>query len=160
TFGSSRELTPALTPWDTATFWTRSFVSSAKHFATDIYNTFTLSHPTREGVITTGTRDWTDYAASSELVLELHETVGLVLRARGHRRYYAGIVGGGKASIIRRSDDEARVLATVDYAFEPNSRPTFEMSANGDDLAFAIGGRRLLTARDGTFRSGGAGFLI
>ena len=70
TFGSARELTPGLTPWDTATFWTKSFVSSAKHFATDIYNTFTLSHPGKEGVITTGTRDWADYAAINAVYAE------------------------------------------------------------------------------------------
>jgi ADP-ribosylglycohydrolase len=160
TFGSARALTPALTPWDTATFWTKSFVSSAKHFATDIYNTFTLSHPGKEGVITTGTRDWADYAASAELVLDLHETVGLVVRARGHRRYYAGIVAGGKVSLIKRVDARVDVLASADCTLAPNSRVTFEVSAKGDELAFSVAGQRLLVARDATFRSGGAGFLI
>jgi ADP-ribosylglycohydrolase len=160
TFGSARALTPALTPWDTATFWTKSFVSSAKHFATDIYNTFTLSHPGTEGVITTGTRDWVDYAAGSELVLELHETAGLVFRARGHRRYYAGMVNAGRAMLIKRVDGRVDVLASAGYAFAPNSRLAFEVSARGEELALSIGGRQIITARDAAFASGGAGFLI
>ena len=159
-FGTSRELTPKLTPWDTTTFWTKSFVSSAKHYATDIYNTFTLSHPGREGVITTGTRDWTNYAASSELVLELHELVGIVVRARGHRRYYAGVVHDGMASIIKRRDDEVTTLASAPYRFEPNARKTFEVRADGDRLEFAIDSVTLVTAADGEYVSGGAGFLI
>lgn len=159
-FGSARELTPGLTPWDTATFWTKSFVSSARHFATDIYNTFTLSHPGKEGVVTTGTRDWTDYSVGSELVLELHETVGLVIRARGHRRYYAGIIGGGRASLIRRIDGNVAVLASIEHDVVPDSRLRFELSARGEALALAIGGRELLSASDATFPSGGAGFLI
>ena len=159
-FGTSRELTPKLTPWDTTTFWTKSFVSSARHYATDIYNTFTLSHPHGEGVITTGTRDWTDYAAASELVLELHETVGLVARARGHKRYYAGIVRGGAAQIVKRRDRALTVLASVPYAFEENARKTFELRVEGDTIALSIDGVPLVSARDGDYASGGAGFLI
>lgn len=159
-FGTAKQLTPALTPWDTATFWTRQFVASARHWATDIYNTFTLSHPDGNGVITFGGRDWTDYAVASELVLELHETVGLVIRARGHRRYYAGVVHAGKASIVRRRDDRLDVLASVPFGFEPNSRLRFEVSAEGDRIALAIGGVPLVAATDDAYASGGAGFLI
>ena len=135
-------------------------MSSAKHWATDIYNTFTLSHPGREGVITFGTRDWSDYTISSQLVIELHETVGLVARARGHRRYYAGVVHGGRASILRRRNDDLSVLASVPYAFAPNSRQTFALTVRGEEIALTIDGRPLLAATDATFSSGGAGFLI
>jgi ADP-ribosylglycohydrolase len=158
--GSSRELTPKLTPWDTTTFWTRQFVASAKHWATDIYNTFTLSHPGKEGVITFGTRDWVDYAIASELVIELHEMVGLVVRARGHRRYYAGVVHDGKASIIKRCDDQLEFLATVPFAFAPNSRRLFEVSVRGSAISLAISGTKIVEAEDGAFVSGGGGFLI
>jgi ADP-ribosylglycohydrolase len=159
-FGTSRELTPKLTPWDTTTFWTRSFVSSAKHYATDIYNTFTLSHPGKEGVITTGTRDWSDYVASAELVMELYDLVGLVVRARGHKRYYAGVVHEGKASIIKRCDDKLEILASMPFQVEPNSRLQFEMAAKGEALSLSIDGRLIVTASDGAFASGGAGFII
>jgi len=159
-FGTSRELTPKLTPWDISTFWTKSFVSSAKHYATDIYNTFTLSHPGKEGIITTGTRDWVDYAVRSELVLELHEVVGLAARARGHRRYYAGVVEGGQAKIIKRRDGELTTLASVPFVFAPNDRKTFEVTVKGNTVAFSIDGKLLAEATDDEYVSGGAGFLI
>lgn len=159
-FGTSRELTPKLTPWDVTTFWTKSFVSSAKHYATDIYNTFTLSHPDKEGVITTGTRDWSDYRVASELVLELHEMVGLVARARGHKRYYAGVVHSGKASIIRRRDEQVSVLASVPFSFEPNARKAFAVTVKGDTISLAIDGVALVSANDSSYASGGAGFII
>jgi len=160
TFGSSKALTPRLTPWDTTTFWTKQFVSSAKHWATDIYNTFTLSHPDSNGVITFGTRDWSDYAIASELVIELHEMAGLVVRARGHRRYYAGVVHDGKASIVRRRDDQLDVLASVPFDFVPNSRQRFEVSAVGDRISLTINGKPIVEAVDASYPSGGAGFLI
>jgi hypothetical protein len=149
-----------LTPWDTTTFWTKQFVASARHWATDIYNTFTLSHPDKEGVITFGTRDWTDYAIASELVVELHGMVGLVGRARGHRRYYAGVVHGGKASIIRRIDDQLDFLATVPFTFEPNARQLFALTVKGETISLSIDGAEVVAASDATFTSGGAGFLI
>jgi hypothetical protein len=160
TFGTSKELTPRLTPWDTTTFWTKQFVSSAKHWATDIYNTFTLSHPDKNGVITFGTREWTDYAIASELVIELHEMAGLVVRARGHRRYYAGVVHDGKASIVKRRDGELLILASVPFDFVPNSRQLFEVSAVGDRITLAISGKLVVEALDADYASGGAGFLI
>jgi ADP-ribosylglycohydrolase len=159
-FSTSRELTPRLTPWDTTTYWAKTFVSSAKHYATDIYNTFTLSHPGKEGVITTGTRDWVDYIASAELVMELHDLVGLVVRARGHKRYYAGVVHDGKASIIKRRDDQLEILASVPLDFAANSRKRFDVRAAGRTISLSIGGRELVTAQDGEFVSGGAGFII
>lgn len=159
-FGTSRQLTPKLTPWDVTTFWTKSFVSSAKHYATDIYNTFTLSHPDKEGVITTGTRDWSDYTVASELLLELHEMVGLVARARGHKRYYAGVVHDGKASIIRRRDEQMDVLASVPFSFTPNARKTFAVTVKGNTINLAIDGVALVSASDDSYASGGAGFII
>jgi hypothetical protein len=135
-------------------------VSSAKHWATDIYNTFTLSHPDSNGVITFGTRDWSDYAIASELVIELHEMAGLVVRARGHRRYYAGVVHDGKASIVRRRDDQLDILVSVPFDFVPNSRQLFEVSAVGDRISLTINGKPIVEAVDASYPSGGAGFLI
>ena len=159
-FGLSRELTPGLTPWDVATFWTRAFVSSAKHFATDIYHTFALSHPDDNGVITTGTRDWDDYSVSSTLLMELHEAVGLVARVRGHRRYYAGVLRDGRAEILKRYDGEVEVLASVDYVFEPECLIHIEFIAIGARLELVLQGTKVATAYDDSFGSGGAGFLI
>lgn len=159
-FGLSRSITPGLTPWDYATFWSRSFVSSAKHFATDIYHTFALSHPDDNGVITTGGRDWVDYNVSSTLIMELHKAVGLVARTRGHRRYYAAVLQDGKAQIIRKFDKDVSVLASVPYSFVPEAPLNVEFRVNGDILEFWIEGKRIITAASNTFASGGAGFLI
>ena len=149
-----------MTPWDTKTFWTRSFVSSAKHFATDYYFTFALSHPDKEGVITTGTRDWFNYEVSSILKLELHELVGLVVISRGHRRYYAGAVHNGMASIIKRCDDRLEILNSVKYIFEANQKLEFKVSVKKKHIKLFLGGEKIIEAFDGEFVSGGAGFIV
>ena len=51
-------------------------------------------------------------------------------------------------------------LGSIPFAFEPNARKLFEMRVEGNTLAFSIDGQPLVTATDGEYLSGGAGFLI
>jgi ADP-ribosylglycohydrolase len=159
--GGAFDLSPKLTPFDTSSYWIKSFVSSARHFAPDIFSTFCLSHPGTNGVVTTGSRDWVDYRVSSRLTLDLHKCTGLVARARGHRRYYAAIVENRRtAKIIRRTDGTVQVLAETPYAYKENATLAFDFSACGDTLTFCIDGREILRASDSAYAAGGAGFLI
>jgi ADP-ribosylglycohydrolase len=158
--GGAFDLSPKLSPFDISSYWLKSFVSSARHFAPEIFATFCLSHPGTNGVITTGTRDWDDYEVSSRLTLDLHKAVGMVARSRGHRRYYAGIVENQTAKLIKRVDGNVEVLAETKYPYEENAKLVFALSVKGKHLKFSIGGKVLLEADDDRFTSGGAGFLI
>ncbi|MEA3132353.1 MAG: hypothetical protein QOG17_199 [Gammaproteobacteria bacterium] len=158
--GGAFDLSPKLSPFDTSTFWIKSFVSSARHFGPDIFSTFCLSHPSTNGVATTGTRDWVDYEVSSQLTLDLHKAVGLVARARGHRRYYAAIVENQTAKLVKRKDAGVEVLTQVKYTYEENAKLRFALSVVGGRLAFSIDGKELLVAQDKSYASGGAGFVI
>lgn len=158
--GSAYDLSPRITPFDTSSYWVKSFMSSARNFGPDVASTFCLSHPTSNGVATTGSRDWVNYAVSSTLTLDLHKSAGLVARARGHRRYYAGVVADGKAQIIRRRDDAVDVLAEAPVSYAEHDTLEFSLAVNGDSLELRVGDRAVVTANDGTYGSGGAGFYI
>jgi hypothetical protein len=158
--GGAFDLSPKLSPFDISSYWLKSFVSSARHFAPEIFATFCLSHPGLNGVVTTGTRDWDDYEVSSRLTLDLHKVVGMVARSRGHRRYYAGVVENQTAKLIKRTDDRVEVLAETKYSYAENAKLVFALSVSGSHLKFSIGGQVLVEAEDSSFASGGAGFLI
>jgi hypothetical protein len=158
--GGAFELSPKLSPFDISSFWIKSFVSSARHFGPDIFSTFSLSHPSDNGVVTTGTRDWVDYEVSSELTLDLHKSVGLVARARGHRRYYAAMVENQTAKIVRRKDDTIEILARVNHRYQENAKLSFSLSVVGQRMVFKIGGQEIVSAEDSSYASGGAGFII
>jgi hypothetical protein len=158
--GSAYDLSPAITPFDTSSYWVKAFVSSARHFAPDVGSTFSLSHPGLNGLATTGTRDWVDYRASTQLTMDLHKAAGIVARARGHRRYYAGIVEDGTAKLIKRRDETVTVLAETPFPYAENSKLKFEITVQGDAIALSINGQALLQAEDGEYRSGGAGYFI
>jgi ADP-ribosylglycohydrolase len=158
--GGIYDLSPNITPFDTSSFWIKSFVSSARHFAPDVGSTFSLSHPGLNGLATTGTRDWVDYRVSSLLTMDLHKAAGLVARVRGHRRYYAGIVEDQTARIIKRRDEQVTVLAEAPFAYAENGKLKFEVTVTGNRIVLAVNGRKLLEATDDEYVSGGAGFFI
>ena len=158
--GDAGDLSPELTPWTTDAPWLKAFLSSARNLAPDYTTTFSISHPGDDGVVTIGTRDWDDYTVSSELTPVHQRTAGLVARARGHRRYYAAVLSGGEARLLKRRDGEARVLASRRWAVTPNAPLRLALTAAGDALRFAVAGRPILTARDAEYVSGGAGFLV
>ena len=158
--GRADELSPDLTPWTTNTPWLKAFLSSARNLAPDYTTTFSISHPGDNGVLTIGTRDWDNYTVSSELTLVHQRTAGLVARARGHRRYYGAVLCAGEARLLKRRDGAVRVLARCRYA-APSAQPLpVALTVAGDELCFTADGQVLVTARDGEYASGGAGFLV
>lgn len=156
----SCEMTPGLDPWTTDTAWLRSFVSSAQNLAPDYTTTFCVSHPRRGGVVTTGTRDWVDYRVSSRIQFNASEAGGLVLRARGHRRYYAAVVVGSTVQIVRQLDGDRSVLAesAVRHATDETHDLAFE--ARGIALRAFFDGELVAEAEDATHVSGGGGFVV
>lgn len=158
--GSAYDLSPHISPFDISSYWVKSFMSSARNFGPDVGSTFCLSHPTGNGVATTGSRDWVNYSVSTKLTLDLHKAAGLVARSRGHRRYYAGIVEDGKAKIIRRRDDSVEVLAEVPIKYAEHDTLDFRLAVKGDRLEFTVGDRATVSANDKIYASGGAGYFI
>jgi len=158
--GKSMQLSPSLTPWTTSTTWLNTFVSSAQNLAPDYTTTLSISHPDKNGVITTGTRDWRNYAVESTITFSMQKAAGLVARARGHRRYYAGVLMGGKAVILKRKDWRVIPLAAKPFDYHIDQTHALTLSAQDDTLSLSIDGNQVVSARDDEYKSGGAGFVV
>jgi hypothetical protein len=158
--GHAEELSPGLTPWTTETVWLRSFVSSAANFAPDYTTTFSLSHTADNGVATIGTADWSDYIVESRIVFNQQKAAGLVARARGHRRYYAGLVGQDKAVIVKRRDGIETLLAEESVELRPRDAHGLRFSVISGQLRFEIDGKKELLGTDHEYSRGGAGFVV
>ena len=158
--GKSMALTPALTPWTTATTWIKAFMRTAEQFYPDYTTTFSVSHSSGNGIATIGTRDWDNYAVTSTLTLAQQDCAGLVGRSRGHRRYYAAVLKEGCAVLLRRMDDEVHELARVPYSYEIDQTYTLQFRLAGKRLSMWINGALTAQAEDEAYPSGGAGFLV
>jgi ADP-ribosylglycohydrolase len=158
--GRAEEMSPDLTPWTTDTVWLRSFVSSATNLAPDYTTTFSLSHTGDNGVATIGTSDWSDYAVESRITFNQQKAAGLVARARGHRRYYAGLLAHDRAVIVKRRDGVESLLAQLPMQLQSGEAHTMRFAVIGDALRLEVDGDRELLGRDGEFIRGGAGFVV
>ena len=147
--------------WNTKPSWLQTWASSAKQFQADFKYTICVSHPEDNGVATIGTENWKDYAVSSRLMFSLHKAGGLVLRSRGHRRYYAAVLSGyEKAQIVLQMDDTRKVLAETAFPYQEDLLYDLRFSVSGSRLSLEINGVPLLQADDPTLCCGSAGLLI
>ena len=157
--GAALAMSPTMMPWS-RTAWLKSFVASASHFTADVSATFAISHHAANGVVTTGTREWDHYGVSSVLTPGMQQGFGLVARARGHRRYYAGVIAGGQARLVRRRDAEVVVLASAPFLGAPEQPVAMDLRVVGTHLELRLGGELIAEADDTLYPSGGAGFVV
>lgn len=146
--------------WDTKPAGLAPWVSSAKNFEADFASTFSVSHPGPFGVVTTGTREWVDYAIESTLRFSLHDAAGLVLRARGHRRFTAVVFAGGVLRAIEQHDGGRRVLAETPFPVETDRPYLVRAECRAERLLVEVDGVGVLDTRTTRTAGGGAGFLI
>lgn len=147
--------------WDTKPEGLAPWVSSARNFEADFATTFAVSHPGALGVVTTGTRGWLDYEVRSRLLFSLHKTGGIVLRARGHRRFVAAVFTNGRTiRLVSQRDNRRTVLAEVEFPYELDR--TYDVTARcmGDQLHVSVDGAPILQATTDHVAGGGAGFIV
>lgn len=138
-----------------------SFASSAKQFSFDSKASFTISHPEKSGVVTIGTEQWDDYSVESALEPSIHNRFGIVLRTRGHRKYYAAVFSdGNKVSIIRKNGSSEVCLTSIEFAYEENQKLNVIFKCNKSCLELYIDKKLILTTEDNDYTHGGAGFVV
>ena len=139
----------------------QAFTSSAREFDLDDRHTFTISNHEDTGLVTIGTEDFRDYQVSCQAVPYLHQAFGLVIRSRGHRKYYALLLKEhDKAQLIRQDGDERLVLAECSCPYKELISYTLTLKAQGSHISASVGQKVLLTAQDTRYDRGGCGFLI
>lgn len=158
--GLANELTPGISPFVTRTKWMMAFMNSTKHTGPDFKATFSISHPEDNGVMSIGATDWTDYSVESTLQFVHAKQAGLVARSKGHRRYYAAVLGDGKASIIMRKADEVTVLAETEFDYMPGHWYDLKFAVKGTELIMYIDGTEIVKCQDATYTCGAAGYMV
>ena len=144
-------------------FWRKAWVDSVSFFSNLFPSSFRISQSRDQGLIIHGTRQWTDYEVSSDIVIHLGTYGGIAVRVQGLRRYYAvRVTRDGQLQIVRVRDAETTVLARTGFLliFEKkiSAKVTVQdthITATFDDVT--------LRADDQTaaaFTNGGIGLLI
>ncbi len=156
----SYEMDSTITPWTTETTWLKSFMSSASNFNPDYTTTFSLSHMDTNGVVTLGTADWTNYSIASQIQFMQHQGAGLVVRSVGHKRYYAALIQGSSAKIVKVKDRDTFVLAESNRGYNIDESHRIEFTCQGTELTMKVDGEQVLSCNDNEYVCGGAGFVV
>ena len=110
--------------------------------------------------MTTGTREWADYRVSSRIQFNASDAAGLVVRARGHRRYYAAVIVGSVLQLVRQADGDRIVLAEAPVGHRTDETHDLAFEASGTALVAWFDGVAVARAEDATYASGGGGFVV
>ncbi|GLS19668.1 hypothetical protein GCM10007874_26850 [Labrys miyagiensis] len=144
-------------------FWRMAWVNGASFFSKRFPSAFRISQATGEGIIIHGTRQWTDYQASGQVMMHLGNYGGLAVRAQGLRRYYGGrVTRDGKMQIVKVRDDDIEILAETAFDTEFEKNIAMKVIAQGNRIIFEADGVSL-SAADASpeaFCDGGVGLLV
>jgi ADP-ribosylglycohydrolase len=89
TWGGAPNLTFRRPVDPSATLWRRAWVDAVDHFAVQFPEWIRLSQNHGYGLLTQGTRDWSEYRIVSEITPYMAKQVGIAIRVQGLKRYYA-----------------------------------------------------------------------
>ncbi len=102
------------------------------------------------GILSQGTREWTDYQVSASITPHMFKAGGIGARVQGMQRYYALLLGAdSKVRLVKVLDGE-KVLAEADFACEMGSSRTYSltMQVKGNQLIGLIDGKKVLEVKD------------
>ncbi|MEK1851986.1 MAG: ADP-ribosylglycohydrolase family protein [Phyllobacterium sp.] len=157
---------PSLTlrrPAGDCDFWRMAWVNGVSTFSKRFPPSFRISQDRGEGLISHGTRQWTDYEVKSDIVVHLGNHGGIALRVQGQRRYYGvRATRGGMLQIVRVRDDETKVLAETGLKLEFEKRLSFSARAQGNAISATVDGVSLSAEDDDAeaLTNGGIGLII
>jgi hypothetical protein len=144
-------------------FWRMAWVNGASVFSKRFPPSFRISQDRGEGMISHGTRQWTDYELTSDIVIHLGNYGGVALRVQGLRRYYGvRVTRDGKLQIVRVCDEMEKVLAETGLPLTFERKLSFKARAEGSTISAVVDGVPLTAVDRGedSFTNGGIGLLI
>jgi hypothetical protein len=128
--------------------WLRAWVNAVDSFDPWHRRTFDLIQNQGRGMVSQGTREWTDYAVSAQVYVYVAKAVGLAARVQGLQRYYAIMLyDDGKARLVKALDGET-VLAVTDFAIEHEHSYDLKLEVEGTYLRGWINGQQVFDVED------------
>jgi hypothetical protein len=128
--------------------WQRAWVDGVDQFGPGRSNAFDLIQNQGRGLISQGTRDWTDYTASAPLHVYVAGAAGLGVRVQGMKRYYALLLcDDGKARLVKALDGD-RTLAESDFTLETDHDYDLKLEVDGTRLRGWIDGTQVFDVED------------
>ncbi len=142
--------------------WRRAWINGVDHLDRWWPEALRIIHDEGRGLLSQGTRDWTDYSAQAMITPHMAAATGIAVRVQGMRRYYALLLRDRDRIQLLRALDGDRVLAEAAFEWQFGQAYDLRLEAAGSHLRAWVDGKLLFDLDDpATPLTGGAvGLLI
>ena len=140
-------------PEQRGVMWKRAWVNSLDHEERrdvgDWYpEAYRLIQNNGRGLLTQGTREWTDYKVSAPLTPHMCQATGVAARVQGLERYYALLLSHeNKAQLVKVLEGET-VLAEKAFNWQFGQAYELTLQVQGNRLVGSINGQQLFDYED------------
>ncbi|MFI5911230.1 right-handed parallel beta-helix repeat-containing protein [Dactylosporangium sp. NPDC051541] len=137
--------------------WTRS--GGSWTVVTDGTRSLRQSGTSADARALAGSAAWTDYAVQAKVkpIAYNAHSVGVIARAQNTSDYYALVLTGGQAQLVKRVGGATTTLASAPVAVAAGSWATLRLEARGAALRGFVNNAQVTTATDATFARGRLG---
>ena len=144
--------------------WKRAWINGLDHKdrieTLDFYpEPYRLIQNIGRGLISQGTKDWTDYQVTARMTPHLCRAGGVAVRAQGMRRYYAFLCDTESMKLVRTFDED-EVLAETNSGWTFGVPYELNLKVKGNKLTASVNGKVVLEATGETNRLQGGGVAL
>lgn len=141
--------------------WRSAWVDHVQEFSFRRHAALVIAHTDGMGVLSQGTRDWTNYQASAEITTHLIAAGGIAAYVQGINRYYALLLCDDQHVRLVKQLDDPITLAEAPFNWEINQPYKLTLQVTGDRLQAWIDGQAFFDVRDTTdpLPGGGVGLV-
>ena len=151
-------------PESTGMMWKRAWINGLDHKdrieAMDFWpETYRLIQNTGRGLISQGTKEWTDYQVTARMTPHLCKAGGIAVRTQGMKRYYALLCESDSMKLVK-SFDEDEVLAETNTGWTFGETFDLNLKVQGNKLTASVNGTVILEATDDANQLTGGGIAL
>jgi hypothetical protein len=142
--------------------WRHAWVNGVDQYEPYWPESFRLVQNEGRGLLSTGTREWTDYTVQATIRPHLVKNAGIAARVQGMRRFYALLLSAdGKVRLVKALDGD-KVLAEASFEWEFGGDYDLRLTVQGQTIVGSVDGREIVRAvdTDRPLTSGGIALVI
>ena len=143
--------------------WHRAWINGVNNFHhVNPTDPFHIGQDHGEGIITFGTREWTDYRVIvPRLIVRLGSLACVAVRVQGLNRYYSLVfTDGNRVAIFKARDDKRTELVSAAFEWKLDAPYEVSITVQNNSIKGCIAGGPSLEATDDSYVGGGIGLLV
>jgi hypothetical protein len=140
--------------------WRHAWVDGVDQYEHRWPESFRLAQNEGRGLLSTGTREWTDYTVQATIRPHLVKNAGIAARVQGMRRFYALLLGvDGKVRLLKALDGD-KVLAEAPLDWQFGGDYELRLTVQGNSVVGYVDGREVVRAVDSERPLTGGGIAL